>query len=258
MKSSKQEIEKRRTHLLRLLEYRESMSVEELAEALKTSEITIRRDLQYFQQQNLIDRHHGGASLNKTNFTTNIFSSNLAIHKHAIAKEAARFVEDGDTIFINTSSTALLVLEYITAKQVTVITNNGRAIFCEHKDNLYVILTGGELRMPKESLVGDFALNNLSRVKAAKCFLGCSGISLKSGFTTAVLQEVAINEMMLKNTIGPRIVLADKNKVGREHSFISGSIKDLTYLITDTQASETEVKALRQAGLKVLQVPVVE
>ena len=38
-------------------------------------------------------------------------------------------LRDGDTIFINTSSTALLLLEYITAKQVTVITNNGRAIF---------------------------------------------------------------------------------------------------------------------------------
>lgn len=256
MRNSRQAIEKRRSRILKLLEFRESMSVEELADELKTSAITIRRDLQYFSDQNLIDRHHGGASLNKTNFTTNIFSSNLAVHKHAIAKEAARYVEDGDTIFINTSSTALLLLEYITAKQVTVITNNGRAIFCESKDNLYVVLTGGELRMPKESLVGDFALSNLSRVKAAKCFLGCSGITVKGGFTTAVLQEVAINEMMLKNTIGQRFVLADKNKVGRDHSFFSGSIRDITYLITDTQSDEVAVKSLRAAGLKVIQVPV--
>jgi DeoR family transcriptional regulator, fructose operon transcriptional repressor len=255
MRNSKVVIEKRREHILRLLEFRENMSVEELADQLKTSEITIRRDLDYFDSKKLIDRHRGGASLNKNNFTTNIFSSNLAINKHAIAKAASRFVEDGDTIFINTSSTALLMLEYITAKQVTIVTNNGRAIFCESKDNLFVVLTGGELRMPKESLVGDFAINNLNKVKAAKCFLGCSGISVKGGFTTAVLQEVAINEIMLRNTVGLKFVLADTNKVGREHSFISGSVSDLNYLITDTQANEVEVKALRSAGMKVIQVP---
>ncbi|RJX27418.1 MAG: DeoR/GlpR transcriptional regulator [Acholeplasma sp.] len=256
MRNSKAAIEKRRERILKLLEFRDTMTVEELAEELKTSEITIRRDLDHFEEQNLIDRHRGGASLNKNNFTTNIFSSNLAINKHAIAKAAARFVEDGDTIFINTSSTALLMLEYITAKQVTVVTNNGRAIFCESKDNLFVVLTGGELRMPKESLVGDFAINNLNRVKASKCFLGCSGISVRGGFTTAVLQEVAVNEIMLRNTIGLKFVLADTNKVGREHSFISGSISDLNYLVTDTQANELEIKALRSAGLKVIQVPI--
>jgi len=256
MRTSKASIEKRREHILKLLEYRENVSVEELAEQLKTSTITIRRDLDFFEEKKLIDRHRGGASLNKTNFTTNIFSSSLALNKNAIAKAAARFVEDGDTIFINTSSTALLMLEYITAKQVTVVTNNARAIFCESKENLYVVLTGGELRMPKESLVGDFAMNNINRVKAAKSFLGCSGISAKGGFTTAVLQEVAINEMMLRNTIGMKFVLADTNKVGRTHSFLSGSIQDLDYLITDDVASETEVKSLRAVGLKVLQVPV--
>ncbi|MCF7931253.1 MAG: DeoR/GlpR transcriptional regulator, partial [Acholeplasmataceae bacterium] len=120
----------------------------------------------------------------------------------------------------------------------------------------FVVLTGGELRMPKESLVGDFAINNLNRVKAAKAFLGCSGISAEGGFTTAVLQEVAINEVMLKNTVGMKFVLADKNKVGKIHSFLSGSISQLDYLITDVFASEVEVKSLRSNGLKVIQVPI--
>jgi len=256
MRNSKASIDKRREHILKIIEYRTNVTVEELATQLKTSAITIRRDFDYFEEKGLIERHRGGASLNKTNFTTNIFSSSLTLNKHAIAKAAARFVEDGDTIFINTSSTALLMLEYITAKQVTIVTNNGKAIFCETKDNLFVVLTGGELRMPKESLVGDFAINNINRVKAVKSFLGCSGISTEGGFTTAVLQEVAINEMMLKNTTGLKFVLADKNKVGRVNSFLSGSISELDYLITDIFAPDLEVKSLRANGLKVIQVPI--
>jgi len=99
-------------------------------------------------------------------------------------------------------------------------------------------------------------MNKLNIVKANKCFLGCSGISKEGGFTTAVLQEVAINEMMLKNTTGLKFVLADVNKVGKTHSFLSGSISDLDYLITDTTSVKEEVEKLRKVGLKVLQVPI--
>ena len=256
MKNSRTAIEKRRERILKIIEYRSNVTVDELAKELQTSPITIRRDLDYFEEKNLIERYHGGASLSKVNFTTNIFSSSLTMNKHAIAKAAARFVEDGDTIFINTSSTALLLTEYIKAKQVTVITNNGKAIFTKSNEGLFIVLTGGELRMPKESLVGDFAINNLNRVKATKCFLGCSGISAEGGFTTAVLQEVAINEIMLKNTTGLKIVLVDTNKVGKTHSFLSGSISELDYLITDTNSDFEEVEKLRKMGLKVLKVPI--
>jgi DeoR/GlpR family transcriptional regulator of sugar metabolism len=254
MKRTRKSIESRRKSILKLLEHQEKISVEELSSKLKISEITIRRDLQHLNEAGLVERFHGGASLNTTNYTTNIFSSSLTQNKHAIAKEAAKYVEDGDTIFINTSSTALLVLDYITAKQVTVITNNASAIFSSYKENIYVVLTGGELRMPKESLVGEFALNNLARVRAAKCFLGCSGLSSKDGFTTAVLQEVAINELMLKNTLKKRFILADKTKVGVSHSFFSGSIKEIDYLITDNEADDKEIVRLERAGVNVIQV----
>ncbi len=256
MKSSRVDIEKRRERVLKIIEYRSNVTVDELAKKLEISPTTIRRDLDFFEKKNLIDRFHGGASISKVNFTTNIFSSSLTLNKHAIAKAASRFVEDGDTVFINTSSTALLMTEYIKAKQVTIITNNGKAIFTNTNDGIFIVLTGGELRMPKESLVGDFAINNLNRVKASKCFLGCSGISTDGGFTTAVLQEVAINEIMLRNTTGLKVVLADMNKVGRTHSFLSGSVSDLDYLITDTGADAEEVEKLRKAGLKVLKVPI--
>lgn len=240
--------------MLKIIEYRTNVTVAELAKKLEISNLTVRRDLDYFEEKNLIDRYHGGASISKVNFTTNIFSSPLTINKHAIAKAASRFVEDGDTIFINTSSTALLMTEYIKAKQVTIITNNGKAIFSKANEGIFILLSGGELRMPKESLVGDFALNNLNRVKATKCFLGCSGISIEGGFTTAVLQEVAINEVMLRNTTGLKVVLADTSKVGKTHSFLSGSLSDLDYLITDTTADHDEIERFRKKGLKVLKV----
>ena len=81
-------------------------------------------------------------------------------------------VEDGDTIFINTSSTALAMVPYIHAKNVVVITNNGNAITIPHSAEVTIILTGGELRHIKGTMVGEFALDNINMVSTRKTFLG--------------------------------------------------------------------------------------
>ncbi|MDR2822177.1 MAG: DeoR/GlpR family DNA-binding transcription regulator [Acholeplasmatales bacterium] len=252
MRNSNEEIEKRREQIIKHLEFNPNVTALDLAVKFRTSSLTIRRDFEYLEKNKLIERHRGGATLTQTSFQTNIFSSSLTLNKHAIARAAAQTVEDGDTIFINTSSTALLMLEYITAKQVTIITNNLKVVFCPIKESHFVLLTGGEVRMPKESLVGEFAMNNLNQVTAQKCFLGCSGISATGGFTTAVLQEVQINLAMLKRTSGKKYLLADKSKVGIIHSFKTSNIESIDCLITDNQADILELDKIKKKGIEII------
>jgi DeoR/GlpR family transcriptional regulator of sugar metabolism len=222
---------------------------------MRVSPLTIRRDLVALLDSGKIDRFYGGASLLKYDNRSeeNIFSSGFTLNKLAIAQYAATLVEDGDTIFINTSSTALAILPHITAKQVTVITNNVKAITSKHRDDMILVFTGGELRFPKEAMVGDFALNNLNRVTASRCFLGCNGINADEGVTTAVLQEATINNLMLTRVTGPRYILADKSKIGRRLNFIYGRLQDISLLITDTEAPQPLVAELRKK-IEVVQV----
>ncbi|MEG1687231.1 MAG: DeoR/GlpR family DNA-binding transcription regulator [Angelakisella sp.] len=255
MKNSQSIVDNRRNKILQLLEQTGSVCVNSLAEELTISPLTVRRDLDYFEKMGVVERFHGGAALKTKLQSDNIFSSVYTLHKHAIARRAAQLVSDGDTIFINTSSTALLMLGYITAKMVTVITNNGKAIFCDTRDDMILLLTGGELRAPKEAMVGEFALNNLNRVMASKCFLGCSGLTLEEGMTTAVLQEVAVNELMLTRVTGARYLLADHSKIGRKHSFMSGAVEQISCLITDTDADKSILRQLAERGVQIIQVP---
>ncbi|MEG2506361.1 MAG: DeoR/GlpR family DNA-binding transcription regulator [Longicatena sp.] len=252
MKMNKEVVDNRRNEIMKLIQNKGRMFVDDLAESLQVSPLTIRRDLQFWEEKGAVERFYGGAKLVQ-NFVVNddLTLSNEA-YKHAIAKYAAQYVQEGDTIFINTSSTALLVLKYIKNKRVTVITNNAKAIFIDHDPFVSICLTGGELRIPKESMVGNFALNNLNRVSANKAFLGCSGISATSGMTTAILQEVAINEVMISRSIGEKFILADHTKIGNNHSFISGAINSFDYLITDTLANEEEVNAIKEMGLNTI------
>jgi DeoR/GlpR family transcriptional regulator of sugar metabolism len=137
------------------------------------------------------------------------------------------------------------MIPFITAKHVTVITNNARAMEMERPKDMILIFTGGEMRFPKEAMVGDFAVNNLSTVTASKCFLGCNGLTSHEGVTTAVMQEASINHLMLTRVMGPRYILADKSKIGRRLNFIYGSLREITMLITDTEAPPELVEELR-------------
>ncbi|MDR0721994.1 MAG: DeoR/GlpR family DNA-binding transcription regulator [Treponema sp.] len=255
MRISRSMVDARRIKVLELLEEAGFVKVNQLAQQMGVSPLTIRRDMDALLDSGKIERFYGGASLIKGDYGSrgNIFSSGLTLNKLAIAQYAATLVKDGDTIFINTSSTALAILPHITAKQVTVITNNVKAITSKHRDDMILVFTGGELRFPKEAMVGDFALNNLNRVTASRCFLGCNGINADEGVTTAVLQEATINNLMLTRVIGPRYILADKSKIGRRLNFIYGHLQDISLLITDTEAPQSLVAELRKK-IQVVQV----
>jgi DeoR/GlpR family transcriptional regulator of sugar metabolism len=258
VRTSRSVVDARRAKILKILGETGFVRVYQTAEQLGVSSLTIRRDLQALTASKKVDRFYGGASLNKHEAGDwDVFSSGFTLSKLAIAQYAATLVEDRDTIFINTSSTALAMLPYITAKHVTVITNNVKAIFSNIRKDMILLFTGGELRVPKEAMVGDFALNNLNKVNASKCFLGCNGINADEGVTTAVLQEATINNLMLTRVTGPRYILADKSKIAQRLNFIYGPLKEITCLITDTEASPQVVEELRKS-IEVTQVEPLE
>lgn len=250
MKKKKSIVDNRRDKIFQKLQHVGTVKVDELAIEMAVSELTIRRDLQYLEDMKLIERFYGGAMMVNNIVVRQDISQNKALCKHAIAKYAASLIDDGDIIFINTSSTALTLLDYLKDKRVTVVTNNGKAIFSRRDPLVSVILTGGELRTPKESMVGEIAIEQLKKITANKSFLGCCGLKAATGFTTAILQEVPINTLMNERCTGTRFLLCDHTKIGNESNFVSGNINENFHVITDTGADIDEIVKLRQKGVK--------
>lgn len=252
MKMTKEVVNKRRKKIMQLIQETVTVNVDDLANKLKVAPSTIRRDLQYWEDLGAVERFYGGARLIQP-FVENEQNINEP-YKHAIAKYAATFVNDGDTIFINTSSTALLVIKYIIGKRVTVITNNGKAIFLDHDPNVQIVLTGGELRFPKETMTGEFALNNIQKIVANKAFLGCSGFDSKLGMSTAILPEVSINEAMISRCCGEAFILADATKINYVHQFVVAKPDDFKYLLTDTRVSKEQIEDFKHKGIYIKQL----
>lgn len=257
MKNSKSTISNRQQRLLAYLMQNRSCDNNTLAALFQVTPMTVRRDLQFLEEKGLIKRYFGGAECimpSESEGTFSLSSSNEKISKARIeiAKRAALLIQDRDTVFMNSSSTALLVLEYLQDKSVLVITNNGRSLYTKRHSKTELILTGGEVYGQKQSLVGEFALNTLSKITATKCILGVSGISAAGGITSRVSQETAINQMMLSRCSGEKIVVADGSKIGIEHNFFSGEATDVTHLITDSSAPKKELDRLEKLGISII------
>lgn len=248
MKRERACVDNRRKRIMEMMQTNPQVRVDELAQELGTSLITIRRDLQYLEDQKLLVRTYGGA------VAVVDAQNEVQIYRKLIARYAAEFVSSNDTLFINTSRNALQILEYIQCDNVTVITNNGKAINCPHRQSVSVVLTGGELRHPKDAMVGDFALRNLQPIYAKKAFVGCSGISAEAGMTTEIFNEVSINEMMIDHATQEVYVLADHTKIGKNSSFISCPIEKIKVLITDEKAPEEALELIREKGVQIHQV----
>ncbi|HHV11005.1 MAG TPA: DeoR/GlpR transcriptional regulator [Clostridiales bacterium] len=262
MRTALDDIRSRRNKIVELIKKNNSCSVTQLTEELKTSGITIRRDLAHLEKQGVLIRYHGGAKLKMVSDimpgqlpTGSGTHSEIELRKkEAIARKMAELITDSDTIFINSSSTACNIYSYIKNKSVTVITNNCKSIFIPKDPCITLILTGGEVNPNKSSLTGQYSLETIEKVTCDKCIIGVSGISIKNGITTAVLNETTINHAMIKRCKGPVYVVADSSKIGAVHKFYSGEISEITHLITDTDADSAVISQLQSYGIQTVLV----
>lgn len=255
MKNSNEQIEKRRNRIVEILGFKKEyeMSVIELSKILNVSPLTIRRDLTVLEQMGKINKKHGVVKLMETpNFEGTTNNHYIEKVKEAIAKKAAQYITPHSTIFINTSSTALMSLDYLTEKQLTIISNNAKIIDKHFHASSSVHLTGGEIRFPKEALVGENAISSIQSIHADISIIGCSGISAENGISTINMNEKNVNIAFIEQTNKRIIVVADYRKIGYDANFIVGKLDKVDILITDIYADMNEIKKLEKAGIQVI------
>ncbi len=257
MKNNRKAVEERQNQILSLVLERGGISVEEAANRFGISLMTVRRDLQVLENQKKLERVHGGAVPLGKNAAARPNAADIAFCRTKISEYAARFIEDGDVIFMNGSRTALEMLNYVGGKQVTVYTNNGWALNRDFPETVTLHITGGEVR--NNIMIGEYVVRNLLSISADKVFLGCAAVYEDGEFRYDIPTEIGINEAMIGRASGDLYILADHSKVSRRNEFEStyGSCiyERPVILITDEKANAAVVDKLRKSGMKVILVP---
>jgi len=249
--------EERRLQIRELLLVQRSVTASELCDRLKVTSATIRRDLAALEHEGVLVRSHGGAvsRMSNTNFQpsydTQLRTNNA--EKQRIARTAEQFVLDGDTVFLEGSTTVFeLARRLIHRRRLTVVTNSP-PIVCElqRSAGVTVLCTGGDLRKDTFYLSGEWPQRALAEIRLDKAVLGVSAIDPEYGISTASHAEAQIKKMLTR-AARTRIALADNGKFGKQSFAYVGPITDIDILVTDAETSPSYIKELRDAGLQVV------
>ena len=208
--------EERFRKILAILQKKNSVTLSELINALDTSEATIRRDLTELDSQGLLVKVRGGAVSNDGAYDTldEAVSVRQAVNlteKKAIAAYAASLLRQGDFVYMDAGTTTELMIDYITQKDISFVTNAiGHAKKLTQKGYKVYIL-GGQFKLSTEAIVGEDAIESLKKYNFTKGFFGVNGLNPVNGFTTPEASEAAIKKESMRHC-KEKFILADKSK----------------------------------------------
>ncbi|MET3684111.1 DeoR family fructose operon transcriptional repressor [Alkalibacillus flavidus] len=235
-----------------IVEYHRA-SVQQLCNAFNVSESTIRRDLSELEQEHRIKRTHGGAiPIESVNFEPTITekADRFLDEKQAIAKQAVRYIQEGDTILVDAGTTTLSLIHEIKQFQsLTVVTNSVvHAELLKDSPQLEVIVPGGRLRHETQALVGPLTDQTLSFLHVDTAFIGTNGVDLKDGLTTPNLIEASTKRLMIEQS-SDVIVLADHSKFDKVTFAKFADIDVIHRCITDEHVDSRYIAEFDQRGV---------
>lgn len=247
--------EERRREVLGILQRDGRVLVKDLARHFRTSQITIRKDLEFLDGQGVIQRTHGGAlPLQTGTLLDPTLREKEKLHrkeKMQIAQVAARLVEEGQSVVLDSGTTTTAIARALKEKaKLTVITNAINIAAELAGTHIELILTGGMLRKNSFSLVGPLAERALRQLSADILFLGVDGFDTKAGLFTPNLLESEVNRAMVE--ISRRtIAVCDSSKFGRRSLCNIMPVNMVHEVITDKHIRKSDLQSLKDAGIKV-------
>ncbi|MFU8894193.1 MAG: DeoR/GlpR family DNA-binding transcription regulator [Luteolibacter sp.] len=244
----------RHHRILELLGRSGSMRTSELSAALGVSDETVRKDFEVLESRGELVRMHGGASRPEKVRRELAFTERQAIQrdeKRAIAKVAASRIQPNETIFLDASSTALTVAEFLPDLPLTVLTNALNVLTAlADRPNLDLMSTGGLFDPKSRSFIGLTAEKSLQRYNIHRSFLSGSGLDLVRGASESNARQAAFKERVIA-TSEEVVFLADHTKLGRKASFFFAELREIHCVITDKGVEAGLLEAFDAAGVAI-------
>ncbi|MFP4287412.1 MAG: DeoR/GlpR family DNA-binding transcription regulator [Candidatus Izemoplasmataceae bacterium] len=189
------------------------VKITELNDLLDVSESTIRRDVKDLAHEGFLKELYGSVIYIEKNQPDTYLNERLKQKlevKEVIGAKAAKLIEDDDTIYIDSGSTTFYMIRYITASNITIITNGIHIASEALNYHLNTYLIGGELKPLTNALVGEIALESLNHFQFDKCFMGANGFTQK-GYSTPDIKEGIIKKHVISRS-RKKYICADLSK----------------------------------------------
>ncbi len=239
--------------ILKILEANSYSTVKFITEQLHYSTATINRDLNLMEKQKLVIRSYGGVELVKKKGVPLPFRYHkMKTAKSKIAKAAAEFIKDGDTIFIDgTTTTEYMGKHLLEKKNLTVITNNCAVVSLLSEHGIRVICLGGEIVEPPYLLGGELSAETAMKYNADKMFFS-SGTVSHDGIIDSCQAYDLLHRVMASNS-KEIFYLADHEKLDKPSSMNLFDFSKVNTVITDFNFSEQVRKKFKNTEFVVVE-----
>ncbi len=223
--------------VLEILETQKYASVDDLAASLSVSPSTIRRALELLQKRGLVTRTHGGVKINSDNNFSPSFTFRIhqnSFEKKKIALSAIKLIKNGDVIFLDGSTSAFYIAEYLKEfENIRVITNGIDTLSLLSKNNILAYSTGGQVSAENPSvLVGRYAEDMIENFHADIAFFSAQSMDMNGEIYDCFEDENFLRRTMIKNATR-KVFLCDSTKVGKTSPYHLCSFKEIDYIVSN-------------------------
>lgn len=226
--------------------------VSDLSKDLGVSEVTIRSDLSELEQRGVLTRIRGGAAPSSYRTIMERERENTD-QKIRIGRAAAALVRDHDSLMVEGGTTTVTVASFLEGKQGVQVVSNSTLMIPPSRlnPNFRLVMSGGLLHHPSQSMVGADAIAGIRRFNARLAFVGTDGLTVDRGLTTTFSEGAEVIRAMSQQA-EETWLLADSSKFGKIGFVAVLPLSDLSGVVTDAGISEEVISEFRSRGVRVV------
>jgi DeoR family fructose operon transcriptional repressor len=247
-------VEERRQKVLEMVSRQGFATLNDLAQAIKVSESTLRRDLDYLHQQGVLKRTHGGAMFTGDGTALPALedrSSSQLEEKRIVARAAAARVRDGDAVLLDGGTTTLEVARLLVGRPLQIVTNSLPIanLFASSPETDLVML-GGYVYPRTGVALGPLTVRMLHEIHVHQTVMSVGGITAKGFFNSNLLLVETERQMM--GCADEVVVVADHTKIGRQALAYLCDFKEVDTLIVDADLSAAQRAVVEQTDARLI------
>lgn len=245
MKSERQQV------ILDLLQQRQTVTVKMIADTLRVSDMTVRRDLAEMAEDGLVVRVHGGAQLPRSARGSSLLrvrsheekKLRSVEQKRAAARAAAKIIQPGDTIFLGGGTTLELMCDYLPKADIRVVTNSMPVLnLLADNPHVELFLVGGTLRQDTRVFTTPYGSRAFYGMSTSKAFISATGVFGNEVFGSHPDVGVLLGDACAR--ANESYLVLDADKVGVRDFCSFTTLDHIAAAFINPEASAEAVEAL--------------
>lgn len=234
-------LKEREQALLDYLRTKKSASVLEMCSVLYVSEPTMRRDLAVLHKRGKLIRTHGGAVYREepgVNIPLSFREREHSGEKQIIARKCLSLIEEGNTVMLDGSSSALALLRLLDpAQRLIVVTNSAKAAILLAEKKIKTFVTGGRLQPDSYAYTGSYTERFLGDFHADICFFSVRTLTPEGELTDNAIDENHVRRVMLEQS-QKRVLMLDSQKISKACPHTLCTLRDVDHVVCERDVSD--------------------